>query len=167
MLKVLNSGYRKASINEYQTDLDNPGGGEELLTEPIIRLLKDKNFAFLATKMNDGTPHVAPTWIDLENDLILINTAEGRIKHKNILRDPRVSISMVDRNNPYSMVTIQGTVVEMTNEGADAHIDKLAKKYLNINKYPSHSPLRKRIIFKIKTEKVFFLPPRYTEYLDK
>jgi PPOX class probable F420-dependent enzyme len=143
------------------------GGGVELLDEHIVQLVKDKNFAFLATRMKDGAPHVAPTWIDLENDLILINTAEGRIKHKNVLGDPRVSISMVDRNNPYSMVTIQGTVVELTNEGADAHIDKLAKKYLNIQKYPSHSPLRKRIIFKIKAEKVFFLPPRYTEYLDK
>jgi len=65
------------------------------------------------------------------------------------------------------MVTIQGTVIELTNEGADIHIDNLAKKYLNIPKYPSHSPLRKRIILMIKAEKVFFLPPRYTEYLDK
>ncbi len=154
-------------IKEYQTNLENRGTKEELLTGPVVRLLKDKNFAFLATNMKDGRPHVAPTWIDLENDLILINTAEGRMKHKNILRDPRVSISMVDRNNPYSMVTIQGTVIEMTNEGADEHIDKLAKEYLNVDKYPSHSPLRKRIILKIKPEKVFYLPPRYTEYLEK
>jgi len=83
------------------------GGRVELLDEHIVKLIKDKKFAFLATSMKDGAPHVAPTWIDLENDLILINTAEGRIKHKNVLRDPRVSISMVDRNNPYSMVTIQ------------------------------------------------------------
>ena len=71
-----------------------------MLDEHIVQLIKDKNFAFLATRMKDGAPHVAPTWIDLENDLILINTAEGRIKHKNVLGDPRVSISMVDRNNP-------------------------------------------------------------------
>ena len=146
--------------------------GEEkkmILTEPIIKIIKDKNFAFLGTIMKDGRPQVSPIWIDIDdnNNIILFNTAKGRIKHKNISRDPRVSLSLVDKNNPYSMVTIQGTVIEQTTIGADEHIDKLAKKYLNIDRYPSHSPSIKRVICKIKPEKMYYLPPRYTEFIGK
>jgi PPOX class probable F420-dependent enzyme len=139
------------------------------LTEPVIKIVKDKNFAFLGTIMKDGRPQVSPIWIDIDdnNNIILFNTAQGRIKHKNISRDPRVSLSLVDKNNPYSMVTIQGTVIEQTTIGADEHIDKLAKKYLNIDRYPSHSPSIKRVICKIKPEKMYYLPPRYTEFIGK
>ena len=140
-----------------------------ILTEPVIKIVKDKNFAFLGTIMKDGRPQVSPIWIDIDdnNNIILFNTAQGRIKHKNISRDPRVSLSLVDKNNPYSMVTIQGTVIEHTTIGADEHIDKLAKKYLNIDRYPSHSPSIKRVICKIKPEKMYYLPPRYTEFIGK
>ena len=140
---------------------------KKVLTEPILKIIKDKNFAFLGTVMKDGRPQVSPVWIDIEDNdnIILINTAQGRIKHKNISRDPRVSLSVIDRNNPYSMVSIQGTVIEQTTIGADQHIDKLEKKYLNIERCPSHSPSIKRVICKIKPEKVYFLPPRYTEFI--
>jgi PPOX class probable F420-dependent enzyme len=140
-----------------------------ILIEPVIKIIKDKNFAFLGTIMKDGRPQVSPIWIDIDdnNNIILFNTAQGRIKHKNISRDPRVSLSLVDKNNPYSMVTIQGTVIEQTTIGADEHIDKLAKKYLNIDRYPSHSPSIKRVICKIKPEKMYYLPPRYTEFIGK
>ena len=140
---------------------------KKVLTEPVIKIIKDKNFAFFGTVMKDGRPQVSPVWIDIEDndDIILINTAQGRIKHKNISRDPRVSLSIIDRNNPYSMVSIQGTVIEQTTIGADQHIDKLAKKYLNIDRYPSHSPSIIRVICKIKPEKMYFLPPRYTEFI--
>jgi PPOX class probable F420-dependent enzyme len=140
-----------------------------ILTEPVIKIIKDKNFAFLGTIMKDGRPQVSPIWIDIDdnNNIILFNTAQGRIKQKNISRDPRVSLSLVDKNNPYSMVTIQGTVIEQTTIGADEHIDKLAKKYLNIDRYPSHSPSIKRVICKIKPEKIYYLPPRYTEFIGK
>jgi PPOX class probable F420-dependent enzyme len=137
------------------------------MTEQVSKILSDKNFAFLGTLMKDGRPHVTPVWVDLDNDHILINTAEGRIKHKNLTRDPRVSISLIDKNNPYSMVTIQGTVVDQIKEGADDHIDKLARKYLKAEKYPGHSPSVKRIIIKIKPDRIFYLPPRYEEYLDR
>jgi PPOX class probable F420-dependent enzyme len=100
-------------------------------------------------------------------EIILVNTAKDRIKQKNVSRDPRVSISIVDEDNPYSMVTIKGRVIEQTTKGADEHIDKLAKRYLNAERYPAHSPDVKRIIVKIKPEKIFYLPPRYTEYLQK
>ena len=142
---------------------------KRILIEPVIKIIKDKNFAFLGTIMKDGRPQVSPIWIDIDdnNNIILFNTAQGRIKHKNISRDPRVSLSLVNKNNPYSMVTIQGTVIEQTTIGADEHIDKLAKKYLNIDRYPSHSPSIKRVICKIKPEKMYYLPPRYTEFIGK
>jgi PPOX class probable F420-dependent enzyme len=131
------------------------------ITEPIAKLLQDKNIAFLSTLMSDGSPQVTPTWVDVEDDVVLINTAEGRIKHKNISKDPRVAISIVDRNNPYNMVTIRGKVIEQTNQDADEHIDKLAKKYLGVDRYPMRSPNEKRIILKVKPEKIFHQqPPR-------
>jgi PPOX class probable F420-dependent enzyme len=145
--------------------LEHSENKDKLAADHMARLLKDKNFAFLGTLMKDGRPHVTPVWIDVENGLILVNTAEGRIKHRNLSRDPRVSISLVDRNSPYSMVTIQGTVVDQTFKGADDHIDKLAKKYLDAEKYPAHSPSIKRVIVKIRPERIFYLPPRYTDYL--
>ena len=142
-----------------------------ILREPIVKFFRGKNFAFLGTLNKDGSPQVTPTWIDIEEDnkeeVILINTAKDRLKQKNVSRDPRVSLSIVDEDNPYSMVTIKGRVVEQTTEGADQHIDKLAKRYLNTATYPAHSPSVKRIILKIKPEKIFYLPPRYTEYLQK
>jgi PPOX class probable F420-dependent enzyme len=149
--------------------IDEDKEKKRILIEPVIKIIKDKNFAFLATIMKDGRPQVSPIWIDIDdnNNIILFNTAQGRIKHKNISRDPRVSLSLVDKNNPYSMVTIQGTVIEQTTIGADEHIDKLAKKYLNIDRYPSHSPSIKRVICKIKPEKMYYLPPRYTEFIGK
>ena len=137
-------------------------------SEPIRKFFGDRNFAFLSTINKDGSPQVTPTWIDLdeEHGLILINTAVGRLKQKNVSRDPRISISMIDaKDNPYSMVTIKGKVIEQTKNEADEHIDKLARKYLNTDKYPAHSPKVTRIILKIKPEKISYLPPRYTQYL--
>lgn len=140
-----------------------------ILTEPIVKFFRGKNFGFLGTLNRDGSPQVTPTWIDIiekkENEggrekLILVNTAKDRIKQKNVSRDPRVSISIVDEDNPYSMVTIRGRVVEQTTEGADEHIDRLAKRYLNTERYPAHSANVKRIILKIKPEKVFDMPSR-------
>ncbi len=149
--------------------IDDSKEKKSVLSEPVIKIIKDKNFAFLGTIMRDGRPQVSPIWIDIDDNIniILINTAYGRIKQKNITRDPRVSLSLVDKNNPYSMITIQGTVIEQTTVGADEHIDKLAKKYLNIDRYPSHSPSIQRVICKIKPEKMYYLPPRYTEFLGK
>jgi PPOX class probable F420-dependent enzyme len=146
---------------------------DSILSESIAKFFKGKNFGFLGTVNKNGSPQVTPTWIDMmENEggheaMILINTAKDRVKQKNVSRDPRVSLSIVDETNPYSMVTIRGRVVEQTTEGADEHIDKLARRYLNTERYPSHSPNVKRIILKIKPEKIFYLPPRYTEYLQK
>ena len=129
------------------------------ISEPIAKLLEGRNIAFVATLMKDGWPQITPTWVDLEDGKILVNTAEGRLKQKNISRDGRVAISVIDQNNPYHMVTVRGRVVEQRKEGADEHIDKLAKKYLSLDKYPLRSPNEKRIIIKIKPERVHYQPP--------
>jgi len=131
------------------------------LTEPMSKLFQGKNFAFVSTLMEDGSPQVTPTWVDIEDGNIIVNTAEGRLKLKNISRDPRIAICVIDQNNPYHMVTVRGRVVEQTTESADEHIDKLAKKYLGVDKYPGQKdyPGQKRIIIKIKPERVLYQPP--------
>src|SRR3990172_168331 len=126
-----------------------------MITPEIEKLLVGKNFASLATLMNDGSPHVAPTWVDYDGNMILINTASGRIKEKNVKRDKRIALSIPDNNNPYDMVTIRGIVEEITEKNADKHIDKLAKRYLGLDKYPFRSQDEKRILLKIKPVKVF------------
>ena len=109
------------------------------IDDSVKQLLTGKSFAFVATLMKDGTPQITPTWIDFDGKSILINTAEGRVKQKNVLRNPSVAISIVDQNNPYVMLTIRGKVIEQTTNGADDHIDKLAKRYLGVDKYPFRS----------------------------
>ena len=131
------------------------------ISEQVVQLLNGKNFAYISTLMKDGSPQVTPTWIDIDEDdkSILINTAEGRIKQKNVSRDPRVAISISDQNNPYNMVLIRGKVIEQIKEGADEHTDRLAKKYLGMDKYPYRTPNEKRVILKIKPERVFHQQP--------
>ena len=125
---------------------------------------KDNNKGVLVSKMwyniscKDGSPQVTPTWVDIENGYILVNTAIGRIKQKNISRDPRVALAIADQNNPYDMVTIMGKVTEqITGDLAEQHIDKLAKKYIDKDKFPSRSPREERIILKIKPERIFHM----------
>ncbi|HEX2556740.1 MAG TPA: PPOX class F420-dependent oxidoreductase [Nitrososphaera sp.] len=136
-------------------------GKDTIQSEPVVNLFKGKNFAFVATVMKDGSPQITPTWVDIEGDYIIVNTAQGRLKQKNVSRDPRVAISLVDDANPYNMVTVRGKVVEQTTKGADEHIDKMAKKYIGLDRYPNHMPGEKRVILKIKPEKVYHQkPPR-------
>jgi len=128
------------------------------LTPEAVKLIEGKNFAHLATISSDGSPHVAPVWIDHDGDVILINTAMGRIKQKNTTKDPRISISIVDQNNPYARVTIKGKVTQQTKQGADAHIDKLAKKYTGSDKYQNRQPGEQRVILRIEPLRVLSSP---------
>lgn len=109
-----------------------------------------KNFAHLATMCPDGHPSVSPVWVDLEGDLIRVNTAEGRLKTRNVRKDPRVGISVHDQEMPYKMVSVRGRVVEITHEGADEHIDSLAKKCLGQDSYPFRTTDEQRVILKIQ-----------------
>src|SRR5919107_4804859 len=131
------------------------------ISEPVAKLLEDKNFAFIATLMPDGSPQITPVWIDLDKNTntILINTASGRKKMDNVSRDPRVAISVANQKNPYEMVSIRGEVVEKNTDNADDHIDKLAKKYLDVDKYPFRSPNEKRVLLKIKPDKIHYQQP--------
>lgn len=135
------------------------GQSNEKLTDPRIReFFEGKNFAFLSSLMKDGSPHVTPTWVDIEDDDILINTALGRIKQTNISRDPRIALSIIDQDNQYEMVTVRGKVTEqITGDVAEKHIDKLARKYINLDKYPRRSKNEQRVILKIKPEKIFHM----------
>jgi PPOX class probable F420-dependent enzyme len=128
------------------------------ITDPsIAKLFEEKNFAFLATLMKGGSPHVTPTWVDIDksNNMMLINTAKGRVKHRNISRDPRVGVSVIDSSNPYHMVSVRGKVIEQINgKEADDHIDKMAKKYLGKDKYPGRAPGEERLLLRIKPQHV-------------
>lgn len=124
------------------------------LSAHAIKIIEGKNFASLATTNSDGSPHVTPMWIDHDGDMVLMNTAEGRIKLRNIAKDPRVAVAITDSANPYDRVVIQGRVVARTQDGAEVHIDKLAKKYTGANKYEKSTPDEKRVIIKIEPIKV-------------
>jgi PPOX class probable F420-dependent enzyme len=120
------------------------------LNEKARKLIEGKNFAFLAVTLSDGKPMVTPVWIDHDGDLVLVNTAVGRVKQKHTGKGKHVSIAIADQNSMYDHVTIQGRVIEQTGEGADAHIDKLANKYTGAKKYERSSPTEQRVIIKIE-----------------
>lgn len=109
-----------------------------------------KAFAHFATLMPDGSPQVSPVWVDYDGEFILINTARGRQKERNIHRDPSVAISIQDPDDPYHKLLIRGKVVEVTTQGADEHIDKMAFKYRGLEKYPNRQPGEIREIIRIK-----------------
>ena len=110
------------------------------IPESHVDLLDKPAFAHVATLMKDGSPQVTPVWVDREGDKVVINSAAGRVKDKNLKRDKRVALSIVDPANPYRMLSIRGEVVEITTEGAEEHIDALAKKYMGVDKYPYRTP---------------------------
>jgi PPOX class probable F420-dependent enzyme len=124
------------------------------LPEQATRILEKKAFAHLATAMPDGSPQVTPVWVDHEGDRIVINSAEGRAKPRNVRNDPRVALSATDPDNPYEAVIVRGRVDEITHEGADEHIDAMAKKYLDKDRYPFRQPDEQRVKIYIQPEVV-------------
>jgi PPOX class probable F420-dependent enzyme len=109
-----------------------------------------KAFAHIATLNPDGTPQVTPVWIDYVNGKVLVNSARGRVKVRNMKPGSPVAISIIDPDNPYRYVQIRGKVSRVTEEGASAHIDKMAKKYLGKDKYPFAKPGEVRVLFEIE-----------------
>ena len=124
------------------------------LTPAVRALFEGTNFGHLATIMSDGSPQVSVVWVDVEGDNILVNTAEGRIKPRNVRRDPRVAISIYNQDAPYQSVAIQGEVVEVRTEGAVENIHKLAKKYMGVDEYPNLKPGEQRLLFVIRADQV-------------
>lgn len=117
-------------------------------------ILNKRGYAHLATLMQDGSPQVTPVWYDFDGMYIRINSAKGRLKDKNMRRAKQVALSIQDPDNPYRYLAIRGDIEEITENGADAHIDALAKKYLDKDRYPFRTPGEVRVIYKIRPNKV-------------
>lgn len=114
-------------------------------------MLEAKNFVYLATVNPDGTPQVTPTWVDTDGRHVLINTALGRVKQRNVEKNPNVALAVTEQSNPYNWVMILGKVVDqVTGRTAEDHIDKMEKKYRGRDRYPSRRPGEKRVILKIE-----------------
>jgi PPOX class probable F420-dependent enzyme len=117
-------------------------------------LFDKKSFAHIATIGADGTPQVTPVWIDYDGTHIRFNTARGRVKTKNLERNPTVALAVQDPDNPYRYLQVKGRVTEMTEKGADEHIDALAKKYLGQDRYPYRRPGEVRVTVKVEPDKI-------------
>ncbi len=130
-------------------------GEPSKLTEDDLRILKSRSFAHFTTLMPDGSPHSSPVWIDVDpgSGLILVNSREGRVKPRNVRRDPRVAISVADPEDPYHALMVQGRVVEITHDDGEEHIDELSRRYWG-HDYRNHDPEHPRVIIKIRPERI-------------
>ena len=128
------------------------------MDEKAKRLFEQKNLIFIATIMKDGSPHLTPVWANIEDGYIMANTAEGRVKHKNILRDPRVAVSVASSDDPLDMAAIRGTVVELIPDYDYKHADRLTMQYMELEHYPYKQEHERRVILKIKPDHVYILP---------
>jgi PPOX class probable F420-dependent enzyme len=137
-----------------ERDARNPRDEEALMAAipaDYLDLLQKKTaFAHLATVMPDGTPQVTPVWFDYTNGKVRVNSAKGRVKVRNMREGAPVALSILDPDNPYRYIQIRGRVGHVTEEGASAHIDSLAKKYLGKDKYPWAQPGQVRVTFEIE-----------------
>ena len=126
----------------------------EKIPEEFKDLFGKVAYANIATVMPDGTPQVTPVWFDYDGNYLRVNSAKGRVKDKNMRHNKNVALSIQDPDNAYRYLAVRGKVDDITEEGADAHIDSLAKKYLGKDKYPFRGPGEVRVIYKIRPEKV-------------
>jgi PPOX class probable F420-dependent enzyme len=126
-----------------------------VIPEKYLDLFQKRTFAQLATLMPDGSPHVSPVWCEYDGRHILINSAKGRVKDRNMRRDPRVGLDLLDPDNPYRHLSIRGHVVDITEQGADEHIDKLTKKYIGQDQYPYRGSGEVRVLYKIEPEHAY------------
>ena len=125
----------------------------EKLPESIRQILEQPYIAHIVTLMPDGSPHVTPVWVDTDGEFVYINTVEGRRKTRNMHRDSRVALSVLDPQDPYqAAVQIRGKVVEMTPQGAEEHADRLAQKYIGQERYTMGAPGEVRLQIKIQPE---------------
>src|SRR5215510_3842620 len=125
------------------------------LSDAAVKLLEEKNLLYIGTINRDGSSQITPVWVDTDGTHVLVNTAVGRVKHRNVTRDPRVTLAVNTPSDFYDVALIKGRVVEqVTGPAADKHIDKLAKKYIGKDVYPWHNEKEKRVILKILPERV-------------
>lgn len=126
-----------------------------LIPESHAGILDTKALLYLGTQNKDGSPQVSPVWFGTNGDIIEVNSAKGRLKDLNMRARPKVSMAIVDPENAYRWVGLQGTVVEITENGAEEHIDALANKYLGVDSYPNRQAGQVRVIYRIRADKVF------------
>jgi PPOX class probable F420-dependent enzyme len=124
------------------------------LSEQQAQLFLDENFGHVGSIRADGTPHVTPVWVDYDGEHVLFNTAVGRAKYENIKRDPRVTVEVMNHENPYEYVMVTGHAELEEGDEADRHIDKLAKKYMGVDEYPHRTPEERRVLVRVTPELV-------------
>ena len=124
--------------------------------EEQARLLTGANFAHFATLRGDGSPHLTVTWVDWDGEHVLVNTAAGRAKERHLRRDPRAAVEVLDPDNPFNYVSVSGSVELVDGEAADRHADKLAQRYTGQERYQKRSPDERRVLVKIRPERVYF-----------
>lgn len=130
------------------------------IDEPVAALLRGRNFVVVSTHARDGTIHASPMWVDTDGEHVLLNTeAIGRAWPRNVSRDPRVTCTVVNAENGYEFVEIRGRAVGPIHEGAIAHADFLADKYLGLPEYPHHDPENPRVLFKVVPERLVHMSP--------
>ncbi|MDQ3857075.1 MAG: PPOX class F420-dependent oxidoreductase [Actinomycetota bacterium] len=126
------------------------------LSEKVRSLFSEPNYLYVGTINSDGSPQVTPVWTDVEDSRIRFNTAVGRVKERNLRRDPRVGMSIAHRENPWDKVDIRGRVVEFVEgDEADRHIDELSAKYTGQTPYPWRTPDERRVIVLVEPERVY------------
>jgi PPOX class probable F420-dependent enzyme len=126
------------------------------LPDSVRKLIEGRSFANVATLMPDGSPHITQTWVDHDGDIVLINTFEGSQKHRNASRDPRIALTVIDPKDEFNVAIIRGRVKEVTFDGAEEHVDRMAMKYQGQQKYQRWSPQR-RVLIRIEPNRV--IPP--------
>lgn len=130
----------------------------QVLTEGAKELLREPVLAHIATIDAKGRPNISPVWVDVDDDDVVFNTAEGRVKTTNLRSNPNVAVSVVDPNDPHRVIALRGTVAEMTHEGADEHIDFLAKKYLGVEEFQDRTEGQQRVKIRIRPERIAMQP---------
>jgi PPOX class probable F420-dependent enzyme len=126
------------------------------LSRKARSLFEEANYLFIATSNPDGSPQVTPVWTDVEDGRIRFNTAIGRVKERNLRRDPRIGLSITHRDDPWNKVDVRGRAVEfIEGEEADRHIDELSEKYTGRTPYPWHKPEERRVIVLVEAERVY------------
>lgn len=123
------------------------------IPEKYLDLFQQPAFANLATLMPDGSPQVTPVWCDFDGEFVIVNSAKGRVKDRNMRGNPRVALSIMDPKNPYRYLEVRGKVTDISEKGADEHINKMAKKYMNVDTYPYRAPGEVRVLYRIKPER--------------
>lgn len=126
------------------------------LEAPVRALLDARHVAHVDTVRPDGTVHVVPVWVNTDGERVMVNSAEGRVWPRNLERDPRITLTVTNMENPYEYVEIRGRVAERSHADADEHIDALAKKYLGADSYPFRTPTEQRVKFTVAPERVTY-----------